>query len=350
MSKARPGGRSFVFDNGRVIRLAQKNDVRYGEAVRAFEVDVLTKTDYAEHEIPESPILIASGSGWNSGGMHQFDPWWTESQWICSADGWNTGGDWAIAIYTAGAVSGNQAPNSVINTPTQDMTINVGDTVNFTGSGSDPDNNLPLTFLWNFGTGSGVPNSTLEDPGAVQFNNPGTYMVTFTVSDSLGLSDPTPASRVITVTTSGSSVISKTNWSLKSVDSQETTCENGAGVNAFDNNNAKFWHTRWCGGDTPLPHEIQINLGGSYSIDGFRYLPRQDGSANGRIGQYEFYVSTDGVSWGSAVATGTFANTATEKEVRFTATAGRFARFRALTEVNGNPWTSMAEINVLGRP
>jgi len=37
-------------------------------------------------------------------------------------------------------------------------------------------------------------------------------------------------------------------------------------------------------------------------INGFRYLPRQDGAST-QIGQYEFYVSTDGVNWGSAVAT-----------------------------------------------
>jgi PKD repeat protein len=94
---------------------------------------------------------------------------------------------------------GNQAPNGVINTPSQDVTINAGDTVNFTGSGSDPDNNLPLTYLWNFGAGSGVSDSTLQNPGAVQFNNPGTFTVAFTVKDSLGLPDPSPDSRVITV-------------------------------------------------------------------------------------------------------------------------------------------------------
>ncbi len=69
---------------------------------------------------------------------------------------------------------------------------------------------------------------------------------------------------------------------------------------------------------------------------------------NGRIGQYEFYVSTDGVNWGTAVATGTFANNSLEKEVVFASKTGRFIRLRALTEVNGKPWTSMAEINVLG--
>ncbi|MFC1876549.1 hypothetical protein ACFL2E_04660 [Thermodesulfobacteriota bacterium] len=73
---ARPGGRSFVYDDDRVIRIAMKNDVFYGQGVKAVEVDILTETDYSEHEVPESPILMETGSGWNETGMHQFDPWW----------------------------------------------------------------------------------------------------------------------------------------------------------------------------------------------------------------------------------------------------------------------------------
>ena len=115
---------------------------------------------------------------------------------------------------------GNQAPNGVIDSPSGNVTINVGGSVSFSGTGSDPDGNLPLTYLWQFGAGSGIPNSTLQDPGAVQFNVPGTYTVSFTVTDGLGLSDPTPATRVITVQSS-SPVIPQTGWNLKYVDSQE---------------------------------------------------------------------------------------------------------------------------------
>jgi hypothetical protein len=87
-----------------------------------------------------------------------------------------------------------------------------------------------------------------------------------------------------------------------------------------------------------------------YDIDGFRYLPRQDGCSNGNIAQYEFYISTDGSSWGSPVSTGTFANDASEKEVTFSpVVTGQFIRLRALSEVNGKPWTSMAELNLLGQ-
>ncbi len=99
-SKARPAGRTIVFDGHRVIRLAQRSDHSYGEAVRAFEVDVLTPTTYHESEIPESPILSASGQGWNATGMHTCDPWWTGDHWLAAVDGIQQ--LWSIGIYRTG--------------------------------------------------------------------------------------------------------------------------------------------------------------------------------------------------------------------------------------------------------
>ena len=96
----------------------------------------------------------------------------------------------------------------------------------------------------------------------------------------------------------------------------------------------------------PHPHEIQLSLGGTYDLNGFGYVPRQDGGVNGRIADYEFFVSNDGVNWGIPVATGTFANDDSVKEVQFAPVTGGFVRLRALSEVNGNPWTSSAELNV----
>ncbi|HEY5765032.1 MAG TPA: discoidin domain-containing protein, partial [Candidatus Deferrimicrobiaceae bacterium] len=73
----------------------------------------------------------------------------------------------------------------------------------------------------------------------------------------------------------GVPLISKTNWSLWYVDSEEIDGVDGAAENAFDGSAETFWHTQFTGGDPPLPHEIQINLGGAYQVYGFRYLPRQ---------------------------------------------------------------------------
>jgi len=92
----------------------------------------------------------------------------------------------------------NQAPNGTITSPSANVQIAQGSSVNFQGSGTDPDSNTPLTYSWNFG--GGAANSTAQNPGSVTFNTVGTFTVTFTVRDSLNLADPTPATRTVTVT------------------------------------------------------------------------------------------------------------------------------------------------------
>ena len=140
-------------------------------------------------------------------------------------------------------------------------------------------------------------------------------------------------------------------WSLRFVDSEELLGEpqtlSGPAINAFDGSPKTFWHSRWAGATDPLPHEIQIDLGGAYNVYAFRYFPRQD-SANGRIGQYEFYVSQDGTNWGSPVASGTFPNSTAEQTVTFTAKTGRYVRLRALSSLNGQPFTTVGNLQVSG--
>src|SRR6266851_4350938 len=133
-----------------------------------------------------------------------------------------------------------------------------------------------------------------------------------------------------------------------SVDSQDVVGGNYAATNALDGIPATFWHTAWYQQTAPLPHTLVLDLGGPYQVDGFRYLPRQDGTSNGTIADYQFSVSPDGTTWGTAVAAGTLAADPSEKTVRFTAKPGRYVRLVALSEINGNPWTSAAELNVFG--
>jgi len=144
------------------------------------------------------------------------------------------------------------------------------------------------------------------------------------------------------------SPINQTGWSLVYVDSEETEQDSHA-VNSFDGDLDTIWHTEWSltDPDPCHPHEIQIDLGGFYDICGFRYLSRQDEWLNGMIKDYEFYVSSDIADWGAAVASGTWTAGKIEKQVSFDCTLGRYVRLVALSEVSGNPWTTMAELNVL---
>jgi hypothetical protein len=141
-------------------------------------------------------------------------------------------------------------------------------------------------------------------------------------------------------------VIPQRNFTLMYVDSQETVGEQGQAIYAFDGNPNTHWHTQWYNLTAPMPHEIQIDLGDSYNVSGFRHLPRAVG-LNGRIIRYEFYVSNDANAWGAPVASGSLSNVATQQEVRFPAKAGRFIRLRALSAAQGSSWTSLGELNVL---
>ncbi|MFI8961958.1 TIM-barrel domain-containing protein [Streptomyces sp. NPDC053493] len=144
--------------------------------------------------------------------------------------------------------------------------------------------------------------------------------------------------------------IPKAAWKVAYADSAETKAENGAAANAVDGDPATLWHTAYStGAAAPLPHEIQIDLGRRYDVDSLSYLPRQDGGGNGRIGSYEVYVSDTTASWGTPVASGSWADDATEKKVSFAPRTGRYLRLKALSEAgDSGPWTSAAEISATG--
>jgi len=91
----------------------------------------------------------------------------------------------------------NQAPESVIDSPAGDIEIVRGESLTFEGTCTDPEEETPLTHLWDFGDVSeSVPT---EDGGAVLFVEAGEFDVTYTCTDPLGLADPTPAFVTVTV-------------------------------------------------------------------------------------------------------------------------------------------------------
>ncbi|HEY5233238.1 MAG TPA: discoidin domain-containing protein [Verrucomicrobiae bacterium] len=138
-------------------------------------------------------------------------------------------------------------------------------------------------------------------------------------------------------------------WKVVAVDSQETAGENNAATNAIDGNTSTFWHTAW-NSDLALPHFLTVDMGRSHRIAGFTYLPRQDGTVNGTVENYRFETSADGTAWTTNIASGTFANIQNNpslQQVTFAPVDARFFRFTALREINGNGWTSAAEISVL---
>ena len=185
-----------------------------------------------------------------------------------------------------------------------------------------------------------------------------TVAKTTTVMSSASYGGATATAMLSVQAVGTNTAIPQSGWSLLSVDSQETVCGNYAAVRSFDGNATTFWHTQFCPTTPGTPHDIQINLGTTYNISGFTYLPRQDGCSHGWISQYQFYVSADGVNWGNPVSSGTLnygsavtgcpgASVPPAIQVLFPSTSAHYVQLRALSEIKGGPYISMAELNVL---
>ena len=138
--------------------------------------------------------------------------------------------------------------------------------------------------------------------------------------------------------------INKSEWTL--VNSPSYHSGNDAKY-AFDNNTSTFWHTEWGANETKHPHTIIIDMKKIYEVTAITYLARQDGNQNGMVKGYEVYLSIDKKTWGSAVASGEFKNSTALQTAKLSkATPGRYMKFVAKSEVNGNAWTSAAEIGI----
>jgi len=101
--------------------------------------------------------------------------------------------DMATPITTTGS---NQAPTATITNPTGNVSVNPGQTVSFTGTGTDPDGSIS-GYAWSFPGGS-PSSSTAASPGSITYSTPGTYTASLTVTDNGGASS-SPATRTVTV-------------------------------------------------------------------------------------------------------------------------------------------------------
>ena len=115
---------------------------------------------------------------------------------------------------------------------------------------------------------------------------------------------------------------------------------------AMDGDPRSIWHAAWKfpATITTLPHELVVDLGSSYEITGFTYVPRRHHL--GRIKDYEAYL-TDRSQYGMPLAKGAFTAKG-ETVVKFAAPAkGRYFRLRALSEMSGScAWASIGELTL----
>lgn len=142
--------------------------------------------------------------------------------------------------------------------------------------------------------------------------------------------------------------ISPTTIRVTYVDSQETAQQDGKAANAFDGNPSTIWHTQWSNTMPAFPHEIRLDLGSSYDLSEFRYLPRQDKWTWGQIVRYQLYISANGTQW-TKVKEGSFDKDKGEKRVPLASAVGRFVKLVALSEITGARYASAAEFSFVRR-
>lgn len=121
----------------------------------------------------------------------------------------------------------------------------------------------------------------------------------------------------------------------------------------IDGNPDTFWMSQKRG----FPQEIVIELQAPTAITGFKHVPLLDGRDNGRIAQYEWYVSSDGEDWGSPVAKGIFERDVREQQVQmdwvndgFNTTRskmGKYIRFVALSGWDDDGSSAVTEIDIM---
>jgi YVTN family beta-propeller protein len=247
--------------------------------------------------------------------------------------------------------SAENPPSPTNNAPTLQQpsvsALTVGVATSLSLQASDPDND-PLTFAatslpagLSLNPATGVIDGAPTTAGSYDVNlsvndgrgGVGTAMLTWLVNAApAGPSTPGSARYVLLRALSeinGSSFASgaelnllgsagqtlpRTNWTA-TADSFETGYGPG---NLLDGNNGSLWHTRWTA-NVPYPHWVRLDLGTTTALTGLKYRPRTD-NPNGIIGDFEVYLSGDGVDWGSPVASGDFADmgpASAEKTVAF---------------------------------
>jgi beta-galactosidase len=140
-------------------------------------------------------------------------------------------------------------------------------------------------------------------------------------------------------------IVDRSKWQVISASSYEPG--EGELAHIIDGNPGTFWHSRWSANAAKHPHEFVIDFGVPLALSGVVYQGRQE-MVNGRVGDYEIYLSNDPQNWGEPALKGRFANSTERQTARLPQpVTARYLRFVALNEVTGQAFASVAEITII---
>jgi beta-galactosidase len=134
------------------------------------------------------------------------------------------------------------------------------------------------------------------------------------------------------------------NWAIVASSSFEPG--EGEPAHAFDGDPDTFWHSRWSGDAAQPPHYLVIDFTRQLNVATITYTARKE-NHNGNVRDYEIYLSDNAQEWGSPAAKGRFRKNAEEETIRLPQPVkARYLKFVALSEQSGQPFATVAELDV----
>ena len=140
--------------------------------------------------------------------------------------------------------------------------------------------------------------------------------------------------------------ISRANWSILAVSDQEPAegpTNGGVGPSAIDNNLVSFWHSKWDGGNLPLPHWIAIDMGQPTTLHGIILTGRQSDN-QGKPKNIDVTISADGQTWEEAGSISFENNNTRQKFFIMNIKQTRYFKLTVTSTHGSVPYTHMAEI------
>ncbi len=197
----------------------------------------------------------------------------------------------------------NAPPVGAIDDPNS-VTITAGGSVTFASTTNDAEDGSPCvgcTYVWNFGTDSGITDSTSADPGAKTFENPGVYTVSFIATDTGPLADPTPSFKTVTV--NAPTLTPPTTYYLRCTDGNDSPCNgrtNAAGSGVLT---ACAFKSVAKAESVLVPGDILKFVNGPCRVSGGFIVTKSGDAINGPI-TWEAASSTVALQSGKTIAAG----------------------------------------------
>jgi hypothetical protein len=91
----------------------------------------------------------------------------------------------------------------------------------------------------------------------------------------------------------------RSEWQVVDVSTEEPAegeTNGGLGIHLIDNKTSTFWHSKWDGGEAPMPHWFTIDMGSSHEVHGLAFTGRQS-SNQGKPATVKVEVSANGTDW-----------------------------------------------------